>query len=331
MNHFHDLFSFFFAPLLGLALDGGAGGGDGSGAAAPAGGAAAPAGGGTPAPAGGAPAQGAAAPGAAASVDLGFLDAPLPKGWAKAAGLPEAWEGKFTTLKPALGSYAAAEKLVGAKGIIPPGPDATPEQKAAFYKALGRPDKPEEYGIKMPEKVGDKPFPKELWNDEQAQGFAKWAHERGFNKEQVNALIEFDAMRGMRDYESVTTASQKAQADAITALKSEWGTNYDANLQLAQKAAKELGGDELLGHALANDPAFIKAMAKVGEMTKENATPGARTTSHAPSDPKSKIAAIKADLKHAWQPTYAQNGHSKAQHEAAVAEMKALFEQAFPG
>jgi hypothetical protein len=342
MNYLHEFFSFFALPFLGLALDGGAGGGDGTpaGGAPAAGGAAAPAGGGSAAPVGGAPAAGTAAPAAAASTPLIGPDGNFVPGWAASLGVPNvrsdpnnkdeltpaaALEKKFTSPKALLGSYQSLEKMISAKGIIPPGPNATPEEKSAFYKALGRPDKPEDYGIKMPEKIGDKPFPKELWNEEQAAGFAKWAHERGFNKEQVSALIEFDAMRGMRDMETFTASSQKAQTEAVAALKQEWGADYAANLKLAQEAAKQAGGPELLAHPLANDPQFIKAMAKVGKMIVENPTAGARGSSHAAVSPAAEIASIMSDKKHAWQPDYAKHGHSPKDHADAVAHMAKLY------
>lgn len=244
-------------------------------------------------------------------------------GWAKALGGPDALEAKFTSPKSLVGSYAALEKLISAKGIIPPGPNATPEQKSEFYKALGRPDKPEDYGIKMPEKIGDKPFPKELWNAEQAGQFAKWAHEKGFNKEQVNALIEFDAARGMGAHESFTQQSAKAQADAASALKTEWGANYDANLAAAKEAAKAVGGEELLNHALANDPAFIKAMAKVGAMTQERPAAGARGTQAGTTDPKAEIAAIHADKNHPWHPQ--NTNKAPIAHQRAVEHMTKLY------
>jgi hypothetical protein len=324
MNLFHDFFSFFFVPIA-LAVDAPAGGGGGDGGTpaggAPSGGAPAPSGG-TAAPAGGAPAAPAGGAPAVSGPILG-QDGKFVPGWSKVLGGTDALEAKFTDPKALVGSYLSLEKMISSKGIIKPGPNATPEEKAAYFNALGRPEKPEGYAIKMPEKIGDKPFPKELWSDAQAADFAKYAHERGMLPEHVNAVVEYDAQRAVRAKQEQADAESKAQSDAITALKAEWGTNYDTNLKLAQEAAKQAGGDELLGHALANDPVFIKAMAKVGKMIVETPAAAARGTSHAATNPDAQIKAIMADKNHPWH-AHNANKDPKA-HKDAVLEMQRLY------
>lgn len=252
-------------------------------------------------------------------------DGKLKPGWAKVFNAPDAFEKKFTELKSAFGSHGSLEKLINAKGILPPGPNATTQEKDAFYKALGRPDKPEEYAIKMPEKIGDKPFPKELWNQEQAGAFAKWAHEHGWSRQQVQDAIEYDATRGLSAHEAATQSHAKAQTDAVAALKAEWGAKYGDNLKLAQQAAKEAGGDALLADpVLANNPAFIRAMAKVGAMIVEDPAAGARGTRSTTMNPEAEIAAIMGDKNHPWQPQNAKL-NPKA-HDDAVKYMQRLYQ-----
>lgn len=252
-------------------------------------------------------------------------DLTFKPGWSKAFEVPESWEKKFTSLMPVLKSGVSLERMLGNQNkVAVPGEHATPEEKAEFWNKLGRPEKPEGYELKMPEKIGDKPFPKELWDEGKATKFAAWAHERGFTKDQVQALVEYDAARGLNDTESIAAAQQKAIADATTALKTEWGPNYAKNLELAKKAAEQAGGADLLSHPLANDPVFIKAMAKVGGMIVEDPAAGARGTSHAQTDPKSEIARIKGDKAH----PYWQKNHPE--HESAVQNMQRLFKLAHP-
>jgi hypothetical protein len=89
-----------------------------------------------------------------------------------------------------------------------------------------------------------------------------------------------------------------------------------------------MGGEELLTHPLANDPAFIKAMAKVGAAVVEDpAADTARGTgaSHRAKDPASEIKSIMNDPKHAWQADYAKHGHSPKAHADAVAHMANLY------
>lgn len=341
MKLFHELFTFFFAPVFGLSADAAGGGtatvgadtgnagqgagntgsntasGNGSGSGLT---------GGTDASNGQNGTGGNTSGAGAEAVDLSFLDKPLPKGWAKAGGFPDAWESKFTTLKPALGSYAGAEKLIGAKGIIPPGPNATQEEKSAFFKALGRPDKPEEYGIKMPEKIGDKAVPKELWDQNNATAFAKWAHEKGWSKQQVQDAIEFDMGRAMAGHEAMVATSTKARTDAETALKTEHGAQYPEFVAKAERGAAALGlTKEMVAAdpALANNPNFIRMAAKVAEMIGEKGAAGARGTTHATENPQAKIDAIMADKSHPWHQKNASKD-MKA-HNDAVLEMQRLY------
>src|SRR3546814_16931008 len=56
------------------------------------------------------------------------------------------------------------QRLIGRKGIVPPGEDAGEEERARFYEALGRPAAPADY------EVSDPPRPEGMpWN-EQAEG-----------------------------------------------------------------------------------------------------------------------------------------------------------------
>lgn len=341
---FNALFSRLLAPLYFHADDSGGGGGGQTGqAGAGTGGAAGVAAGTQAAGAGtivagaGAQAAGAAGNNAAAGTAGGAVatgpligaDGKFVTGWSKLVGGTDALEQKFTDPKALVGSYLSLEKMISAKGIIPPGPNATAEEKSAFFKALGRPDKPEDYGLKMPEKIGDKAFPKELWNAEQAAGFAKVAHGLGLTAQQTQALVEFDAARGLSAHEGSAAAQQQAQATAQQALKDEWKGEYAANLALAKKAAIEVGGDELLADPLANSPAFIKAMAAVGKLISEDGAAGARGTQRGQgaASPAAEIQAIMNDAKHPWQANYKDHGHSKAAHEAAVAAMQRLYQQ----
>jgi hypothetical protein len=276
-------------------------------------------------------------------------DGKFKPGWTKAYGAPETLESKFTEPKALIGSYASLERMIAAKGVIKPGADATPEQRDAYFNALGRPAKPEDYAITMPEKVGDKPFPKELWNGKLAEGAAKVFHAAGLTKEQADAVTalhneitlgakaDLDAMIAKGDVTALkahplftTIAAKEAEAGGV-ALRTEWGAQFDTNLALAKKAAEQAGGAELLAHPLANDPMFIKAMAKVGAMIVEKPVAGARGTQGTQMDPATEIASIMGDLKHAYHANFKANGYSQQQHDAAVQHMKSLYERKNPG
>lgn len=261
-------------------------------------------------------------------------DGKFKPGWTKAFGAPETLETKFTEPKALVGSYASLEKMISAKGVINPGKDATPEQKAAYYDALGRPAKPEEYGIKMPEKVGDKPYPKEFWNPALADGAAKVFHAAGLTKEQAEAVTNLHNEITMKAAGDAQAFQAKMLADGTAALKAEWGAQYAENLALAEKGAAAAGLTAATLAAkpyLSNDPDYIKSMAAFGKAIAEQPAAGARGSQSNAQNPASEIAAIMGDLKHAYHANFKANGHSQQQHDTAVQHMKALYEMKTPG
>lgn len=158
-----------------------------------------------------------------------------------------------------LTSYKNLEKVFGAdkagRALLLPGENATPEEKAAFYSKLGRPESPEGYGLKAPEKFGD---------PELLEGFTKTAHEIGLSKTQAEALLKFQ----VGHFEQM-----QAKADAeVNQLKAEWGDKADTYLAAAKKAGAEFGlsDDEITGIELVIGPKrtleFLRDVgAKLGE------------------------------------------------------------------
>ncbi len=114
---------------------------------------------------------------------------------------------------------------------LPDKPSDTPEGKAAWnkvYDKLGRPAKPEEYGIATPEGA-DPTFGAE---------FAKTFHELGLSKRQVEAITG--------KWNATVESTTKAQADKIAAdyakmetdLKAKWGNAYQQNVDVAKSVQK---------------------------------------------------------------------------------------------
>lgn len=133
-------------------------------------------------------------------------------------------------------SYRNLEKLVGhdkaGRTVVLPGENATPEERAAFFDRLGRPSKPEEYDLPVPEENG-------------SAEFADWArsqfHELGLTADQGKALTErwneFAEKSAKGQQESYEATVEKDTVD----LQREWGAKYDANVNAAKQAAKEFG------------------------------------------------------------------------------------------
>lgn len=155
-----------------------------------------------------------------------------------------------------------------------PGPDATDEDKAKYRKALGVPDKPEDYKIELPEGV-------EATDADQAiiDMVVPIAHANGVPAAALNGLIgEF--LQKSHDLQTVAVQEiTKAQADAVTALKKEWGADYEPHLNLANRAAEAIGGEPFKtflqttriegGGMLGDHPAIVRFLATIGRRSDE--------------------------------------------------------------
>lgn len=321
MNRLHvfDLFT-WLVPFLTLGVVGdGAGGGTGASVDAGGGSGGVGAGGG----------QGGEGSGGTTTPTLDFRTFINPDG--SLAKPKEFWEAmgtphlatRFTDLKALPKSYVSAERMLSnSKKVAVPNENSTPEEWDAFFAAAGRPGKPEEYGLAKPEGV-----PEEIWSEDEAKEFATLAHKLGLSKKAANALVQWQAERLGKSFSAQSEQAEQAKAQAIEGLKKEWGTGYDANLKLAKQAAVTFGGEELLNHPLANDPAFIKAMAKAGAAISEGKLAGGRQGGpgvETPETIKAEIGSIMADKNHPyWLPKHPN-------HEAAVEQVKRLYGKLHP-
>jgi hypothetical protein len=201
--------------------------------------------------------------------------------WWKAAGVPETVGRKFNRPEAVARAYGTLETQFGKKGVIVPGANATQQEKDAYYAALGRPGKPEEYGFAKPErvKVGDKEVavPERAWDQARATAWQNKLHELGVSKEQANGIMRAAVEESVVAYDGLEGAKAQMQQASAATLKKEFGADYDAKMGAAARAAKEFGGDELVNHpGLGNDPVMIKALAKIGEAMGERQGAGVR-------------------------------------------------------
>ena len=116
-------------------------------------------------------------------------------------------------------------------------------------------------------------------------------------------------------------------------LKAEWGANYDAKVNQANRAVADIAGQDLLdmvlqdGTKIGNHPAFIKAFASFADfktsVTKED-TISENSVNYRMStaEAKSKLDAIMSDKTHAYWDRKAP----APIREKAVKEVQDLFE-----
>ncbi|MDP2618639.1 MAG: hypothetical protein Q8P46_00440 [Hyphomicrobiales bacterium] len=155
-----------------------------------------------------------------------------------------------------------------------PGPDASDEDKAKYRKALGVPDKPEDYKIELPDGMEATDADQQI-----IDMVLPIAHANGVPAAALNGLIgEF--LQKSHDLQTVAVQEiTKAQEDAVTALKKEWGADYEPHLNLANRAAEVLGGEDFKtflsstqikdGGMLGDHPAIVRFLATIGRRTDE--------------------------------------------------------------
>jgi hypothetical protein len=132
--------------------------------------------------------------------------------------------------------------------LVMPGKDATPEQWAEFYAAIGRPETPEAYELPVPE-GDDGTFAKQM---------APVLHKHGVTAAQAKGLAEdWNAMVQAQ----TTAAAEAAAAEAVAMdtrnkaeaaqLENEWGQQHKENMHFAKLAAKQFLPAEKAGDVIA--------------------------------------------------------------------------------
>jgi hypothetical protein len=164
--------------------------------------------------------------------------------------------------------------------------NATEEQLAAYRKAKGIPDKPEDYEFEVPEgkELSDSEY--EIMID-----FAKAMHETNMPADTVKKIsswfLEYEDIVAQKNADRAYEARQETEEK----LRAEWGGDYRANVNLMSNVLQEhLGsaaGDFLSqpmmdGTRLGDNETFIRLMAdlsrKVGGSTAELYTTDVHTT-----------------------------------------------------
>ena len=227
---------------------------------------------------------------------------------------------RFTSVTALANSYASLEKMLSGKKVVIPSEDSPAEIREAFFKAAGRPDKPEDYGLQKPENIRP-----ELWDENGAKEFATLAHQLGLSKTQAAKLAEWELTRGSKAAELMDQQFTQTREKAVGDLKKDWpGELFNQNLRVAKVAAIQFGGAEVVNdEALSNNPTFIRIMSKVGALIGDGGAAGARNTGAIggmnPQEEINKILGDKTDPY--WIANHPQHD-SRVNHVAKLFAMK---------
>ena len=174
---------------------------------------------------------------------------------------------KYSDIPNLAKAHIELQKLIGQKGIIKPGKEASPEQIKAFREALGIPSDPSKYDMGEFDKSITVP-------PETLEWARKMGAEHGIEPAALKAVMS-DYMKQEALLESVQEKAVQAEiAEGFKGLRSEWGEAFNQNLTRANFAAQKLGGqgliDRLKEFGADNDPVIIKAFAEAAKLYGED-------------------------------------------------------------
>ncbi len=241
----------------------------------------------------------------------------------------------FKTVEDSHRAHLALVKKMGApaENFIqkPTGDDDTAGWNN-FFKSAGRPDAADEYKIDLGDKTDEA-------DEDYLKAIRDGAHAVGLSQKQlsgvVNSMLAADTSQMERAEATVKTNREKATAE----LKTEWGTETDKNLALAQRATRHFFGEDTLALIEATHmgdlPDFVKGFAKIGGMIAEDTVAGGAGGGTfggtSPEKAREGYKAIIHDpekakiLRDKTHPDYAA---TRAEYDKLLADMEALPENA---
>jgi len=239
---------------------------------------------------------------------------------AKALVAAKGWRGPEDALK----SYAHLERLMGGERIALPAADAAPEAWDAVYARLGRPARADDYALEKPEGVA--------YSDDLAAGFRQAAFAAGLSDRQAQALHDFYVRTAVERTEDEAARGAAASEELELELRRTWGSQYDAKVALARRAARAFAPPEALDalSASLDAPALLALFARIGEAMGEDRLvgDGGALLALGPDQARSEIARIEGQMTDPRSPLM---DRAHPEHDALVRRRDALYRLAFPG
>lgn len=202
------------------------------------------------------------------------------------AGIPDDLKDMASRFNSPADAVKAAKDLRQklSNAIHVPGEDASEEDRTKFLRAIGVPESPDGYEIRLPENVPDELRPNEE-AEARFQRFREAMHEAGAPKGAAEAAIRTYYDMLVEEHQARAQEATQKSEEAVAGLRQQWGRDFDANVRHAQHAADEFGlpKDWLAtatvdGVPLGNHPNFLKAFAAIGRRVGEDGFHAAEMT-----------------------------------------------------
>jgi hypothetical protein len=187
-------------------------------------------------------------------------------------------------------SYVEAQRMIGGSIRLPKA-DAPPEEQERvltdIFNKLGRPESPDKYApTALPEGI--------TFNEAAVKEFRANAHKNGYTQKQVDFALTHYANVAKAALAEQNRLSTKAAEEATTALKTEWGADFDTKLSTAQRFTETVLGEDvyqvLKAKGLDNHPLIIKKFGELGAKFSEGHMEASQsTTGSTQADAKAKL------------------------------------------
>ena len=175
--------------------------------------------------------------------------------------LPEKfWREDKADIEALAKSYQGLEQLLGKKAHSVPVPNekSTPEEIAAYRKAIGVPESPEGYKLK-PEQLPDGV----VWDENVAKRAAELAHKHNIPAAAMNELMKFDMERAALMNQAAAQMIEQQLESGREELQRVWGDKTGEKIELARRAALTAGVDPSSQGFV--DPQVVKAIVSLAE------------------------------------------------------------------
>ncbi len=179
---------------------------------------------------------------------------------------------QFKGLPDLLKSFNAAQELIGKKGIQKPDENASADVWDAYWKALGRPDKPNDYKYEVP---SGQQIPEEGLNSARQE-----FHKLGLTGEQFKGVIDHYVSVCKAEMDQFQQMQVQVKTETLDKLKKEFGGHLDGELAKANKVIAKYGlADAFKATGLANDYQVARAMIDFANALSEDSVLGQATGS----------------------------------------------------
>jgi hypothetical protein len=201
----------------------------------------------------------------------------------------------------AVRSHLSLEQLLGHEKVpLPKGPEDT-EGWNRLSKALGVPDKAEQYGlpdVEIPAEMKPLSFDK--------RQFSEVAHSLKLTPNQTKELWSIFTTKTKEQYASHLNNVKEQMTQVVNRMRSEWGDAYETKVELGQMVINKFASDQetqdFITSQLVKDPRGIKFLAGIGSQFAENKIGdfAMKTFSLAPDQAQIEIDKIVGDPKHPY-------------------------------